>query len=476
MVVDPPKTTMARLRAIPPSTGHRVLIVEDDVQLANGIARLVRLDGHEVRIASNPRAGVEMAREYKPELMLLDYYMPGGTGADVVRELRAFDALCQVILVTGYAADQPARRLLAELDIQGYHDKGDGPERLLVQMDAAFKHHAALHRVSQQTRCLRRVLDMTPDISRIQPVGDLLRTALRSVGTLLDGENALLATENSGLFVLDAPEQGVSVRAGIGGFAEVSDIGELPEEAARTVLSGMGMSRPEATGSGYVVVPIRTRSGDRGCMMVEAASLPQEAVEACQIYGVQVVQALENVLLYERATVDLLTGVYTRAHGLERLKHYLRLGQRHGHPTSVAMLDVDHFKRINDTYGHTAGDLVLRQVASALRAACRTTDLVFRYGGEEFVLVLPETGLAGATRFAERLRRTVASAELSFEGQAIQIKASIGVACASHEQLSETELLRLADEALYRAKKHGRDRVCVHEAPPPQVEHARAAG
>jgi diguanylate cyclase (GGDEF)-like protein len=123
------------------------------------------------------------------------------------------------------------------------------------------------------------------------------------------------------------------------------------------------------------------------------------------------------------------------------------------------MLDVDHFKHVNDRYGHDAGDVVLREVALRCRAALRTSDLIARWGGEEFLMMIPGIGPAGVLRLAERLRSALAATPVHVGEAAISITASLGVASAPADATSMDELIRLADQRLYTAKAAGRNRV-----------------
>ncbi len=464
-----------RLRASPStSTTHKVLVIDDDAELLESTVRLLRRDGHEVISATTEVEALESVRVWRPHLVLLDYYLRESTGETVARSIRAIDELCQVLLVTGYASEQPARKLLAELDIQGYHDKADGPQRLMILVDAALKHFRALQRIDRQRRHLRHVLDVAPRICAMQPVDTLLEVALTELSGLLRGGDGFIATSNSGLFVLGTAHEAVSVHAATGRFAGIRAMSELPVGLAPIVASALDRATPYSLDGRYVVVPLQTRGGDRGCMIVESAALHADAVEACEIYARQVTQALENVMLYERATVDALTRLYTRDYGLRRLDEAFSLGSRTDEPTSVILLDIDHFKRVNDTFGHAGGDLVLRAVAAAMREECRVTDVAARHGGEEFLLVLPATDSAGARILAERIRERLARERVVFDGVTISVTASFGVASIAADayvSFSPEELVKRADEALYAAKRAGRDTVVVHA----DTEHANAS-
>lgn len=131
------------------------------------------------------------------------------------------------------------------------------------------------------------------------------------------------------------------------------------------------------------------------------------------------------------------------------------------HPFAVVLIDLDHFKSINDAHGHAAGDHVLREVASRFRAELRGTDILCRFGGEEFALALPDTSLNDAADLAERLRLALCSKPFSYAGQRLGGTASFGLAAAPCSEVGLDELLKAADDAMYRAKRQGRDRVCM---------------
>ncbi|MCM8594767.1 GGDEF domain-containing protein [Accumulibacter sp.] len=163
-----------------------------------------------------------------------------------------------------------------------------------------------------------------------------------------------------------------------------------------------------------------------------------------------------NRELEQLARVDTLTGLQNRQSANERLRMEFRRLKRSGHPYAVLFMDVDWFKAVNDTYGHEAGDQVLRHMATVLTSALRETDFVARYGGEEFLALLSETSADGALRIAEVVRRTVADQPFPVVGQ---VTVSIGVAIALGEDQDEEAAVRRADTALYQAKEDGRNAV-----------------
>ncbi|MCV6824975.1 MULTISPECIES: diguanylate cyclase [Halocynthiibacter] len=165
------------------------------------------------------------------------------------------------------------------------------------------------------------------------------------------------------------------------------------------------------------------------------------------------------------AVIDPLTGLYNRRYALPHLKHIANRAKGSQRDYAVMMLDLDRFKQVNDTYGHAAGDAVIREVAERIRASLRSVDLVARYGGEEFLIAMPETSLEQARIAAERVRRIVEATPISIPGTNHQITAtlSIGVAIADSATQTPDDLLKRADSALYVAKSDGRNQVSVSE-------------
>ena len=176
------------------------------------------------------------------------------------------------------------------------------------------------------------------------------------------------------------------------------------------------------------------------------------------------IKALQ-ALRYE-ATHDDLTGVWSRGAALHLLKSELERGVRSGRGTGVLLIDLDHFKNVNDTYGHLSGDAVLKKTASRISIALRSYDVVGRYGGEEFIVVLSQCNRETLVPLAERIRQAVAESPVSAEGFEIPVTASIGgTSCA--RALDEFALLATADSALYEAKRSGRNRAVIATNPSP---------
>ncbi|MBI5378615.1 MAG: sigma 54-interacting transcriptional regulator [Nitrospirae bacterium] len=177
-------------------------------------------------------------------------------------------------------------------------------------------------------------------------------------------------------------------------------------------------------------------------------------------------QKEEEQALRAQAITDSLTGLFNRRYFEESLQREVQRSNRYERPLSLVFCDIDDFKAVNDRYGHPYGDTVLQAIAGLLEKNTRSSDLVCRYGGEEFALLLPETGKAGALVAAEKLRKVVERAPIGDGESSVGLTLSFGVAAFPEDAKTEQELVQRADEALYRAKREGKNRVCVHEGSP----------
>ena len=231
---------------------------------------------------------------------------------------------------------------------------------------------------------------------------------------------------------------------------------------------------PQAAAAGaksLLVVPLIYKGEKQGALSVFSYKAHQPLMPAdmalANAIAQQVANAIQNARLFENvqqlAITDSLTGLFNRRHFFQIAQREFNQAMRYNRDLSMVMIDLDHFKRVNDTYGHPAGDWVLQEIARRMNGALRDTDLLGRYGGEEFVILLQETGLEQAKIIAERLRLNIAVSPLTLpaSGQKVQITASLGVSEIDEECLSLQQLIDRADLALYRAKQNGRNQVCV---------------
>lgn len=187
----------------------------------------------------------------------------------------------------------------------------------------------------------------------------------------------------------------------------------------------------------------------------------EKAIILCHQFAL----ALRRVKLYQKiehtAITDSLTELYTRGYTLRRLDEELERSRSRKIYMSLLMIDVDHFKNCNDTYGHLVGDQILRVMGTIIKDSIREIDIPGRYGGEEFCVVLPDTDLTGATQVAERIRETCENRVIKAYDASLSVTVSIGIAVYPKDAKKSGELLDKADWTLYKAKKQGRNRVCI---------------
>jgi diguanylate cyclase (GGDEF)-like protein len=209
-------------------------------------------------------------------------------------------------------------------------------------------------------------------------------------------------------------------------------------------------------------LPIATGESRFGILVLYAAEIGEDALIAARALVAQAAVALENARLHEvvelRAISDGLTGLANRRHCDERLAAEIARSERYDTPLTLILCDIDEFKAANDTHGHAFGDLVLQQFAAVLSETLRDVDVSSRWGGEEFLIVLPGTTLEGALDAAERIRARFAELEFTGDGGPVRITASFGVARFAPGTDAQS-LVRAADEALYEAKRRGKNRV-----------------
>ena len=234
-----------------------------------------------------------------------------------------------------------------------------------------------------------------------------------------------------------------------------------------------------------LLVPLRSAEAAFGCLSVLIhRDLAKHEQETARQAVVQLTACLKNALEYlrlsRRAGRDGLTNLPNRRSLDARLEQELKRHMRHKEGFAVILADLDHFKKVNDTHGHLAGDAALRHAAQALEGGLRATDYLARYGGEEFVAILPHTGASQAWMLAERLRLRLASRELRYAGRVIALTVSMGLATFSPGQAATpASLLGLADQAMYASKRSGRNRVSIAPLRPTREdgrEAVRAVG
>jgi diguanylate cyclase (GGDEF)-like protein len=211
-----------------------------------------------------------------------------------------------------------------------------------------------------------------------------------------------------------------------------------------------------------IIVPLTIRKKNLGYLV--ARDVAQEDLDKFHILAQQFLLGFKRALLYKKVQeltiVDGLTQVFNRRHFLERLNEEQERSKKFNHAYSFLMIDIDHFKAINDHYGHLVGDAILREVAKAIKENARQVDFIARYGGEEFCVCLTETDKEQAKLAAERFRKSVENKDVKAYDESLKITISIGISVFPQDAKDVQGIIDKADQALYRAKQTGRNKVC----------------
>ncbi|QGG96593.1 sensor domain-containing diguanylate cyclase [Actinomarinicola tropica] len=331
-------------------------------------------------------------------------------------------------------------------------------ESLHVQRTALAEREAAM---SVLARRLDQILRMSKEISGTGNPRYVAESATTAALALSDGDRARLwvmgGDGTTSLLHDTVLAHGEPVPVRILGAGE-GLVGAATAEAR--------IVHEELIGSHHVAWPLVVGARVVGALEVELVSPPDEpTVEALTTLAVHTAAALESARLYsenaELARVDPLTRLANRRSFAEDLEKEAERSARYDRPLSLVMIDLDHFKRLNDNYGHPFGDRVLQSVAQAVEATVRNVDTAYRLGGEELAVLARETDLAGAFHLAERLRAAIAEALSLDRGDPTTVTASFGVAELERDRPDTTHLVAAADAALYAAKRDGRNRVAA---------------
>lgn len=216
----------------------------------------------------------------------------------------------------------------------------------------------------------------------------------------------------------------------------------------------------------YTILPLKIDSEYLGYLV--AKGVEEADKDKFHILANQFLLGVKRSLLYQKvqklAIIDGLTGIWSRRYFLERFREELKRSKQFKHSFAFLMVDIDHFKEYNDRYGHLVGDVILREVARIIKDGLRQIDLVCRYGGEEFSIILTETDKAGAMFAAERIRQSVEARHIHAYDEDLTVTISVGISVFPSQGRDTHKLIDKADQALYQAKQTGRNKVCVYES------------
>jgi two-component system, cell cycle response regulator len=452
-----------------------LLIIDDDPSLSKTLADILRAKGYKTLTTKDGEHGLVTLLEQSVDLVLLDLGLPGVSGLEVLGMIQDhFPQVC-VIVLTGQATIDSAIEatnngafsyLLKPYEI----DKLINHIRRGLEMQQARKeisrYQVELERKNAELKLLYEislVINRTLDLKELLPAilqtlteTEIFPFKIKGAIFLVEGDVLRLAASFNDSGPMLTPCDGIAVGECLCGLC--ASTGE-PVVVGNVIEDGRPLRcNPEMTPCGRIVIPLKAIDTVVGIFSIygpPAAEVSAQQLDLLTSMGSQIGIAISNARRYEEAKHsslhDPLTGLANRRLLQIQMGRCFGAANRYRQKLSVIMIDIDHFKSYNDTRGHLEGDRLLSTLAGVVVKALRNADQIFRYGGEEFLCILPETGLPHAGEVAERIRRVVQVET--------DVTISLGVASFTADMPNIEALVRKADKALYLAKKRGRNRV-----------------
>ena len=457
---------------------ERILVVEDDSFFRAVLKDILREEGYAVDVASSGAEALEKLANPEYHVVVTDVVMEGIDGLELLSRVKQIDPAIEVIMVTGHANVETA-----------IHALKSGARDYLVK---PFNHDELKHTVAL---CIeqRRLLDENVELKGLINLFQVSQTIANC-----------LEMDRIYTLVVDALAKEVGVGRGIGYFPEADD--ELTVKEVKGLKENRGeklgalllphvQRLQEESGNIFSLVDdrqvsellARERFGDIHEVMVlfirskthlqgvvalfnEPGGVLRNDINYKNLHFLldQSSLAFDNAARYATArnlvNIDELTGLFNYRYLDIALDREIRRAERYGFSVSIVFMDLDLFKNVNDSHGHLVGSKVLKEVGMLLKKMTREVDFVFRYGGDEFTIILVETGISGAATVAERIRKAIeANVFLADEGYRIRITACLGYACYPEDSISKLELLEMSDRAMYCGKASGKN-VVFHVA------------
>ena len=443
---------------------EKILIVEDDAFFREIFSDILREEGYQVETASSGNAALQMLEKNHYQLIVTDMVLQDISGLDILSHAKQMDPDIDVIVVTGYGNMESAIYALKN-GARDYmvkpisHDEFKHVVRLSMEQRRLLDENQELKNQIRLFQACQTIANCI-EIERILIL--VLETAMKEAGAgkgfacLRDAEREVFLIEAKGLSVEAAEKINEQLKVSFNWEEEV-----FTEPFTLQIASAPGMTD-------LLLLPLSHKSRLQGVVVLfdETDSGFQYKLHLGNIHFImeQSALALENAGRYSVAknllNIDELTGLYNYRYLEIALEREVRRAERYGLSMAIIFLDVDMLKAVNDRHGHLVGSRVLKEVAAVIKKSVREVDIVIRYGGDEYTIILIETGRLGAAVVAERIRKTIADTALFIdENLSVKLTASLGFACYPEDSHSKLELLEMADRAMYHGKARGKNTV-----------------
>ncbi len=437
-----------------------IVIVDDAEENLILLKRILSKDGYRVEVTSNSSQVIEICKTMQPSLVLLDIQMPGMDGFEVCSQLKDEPLTKSIPVIFISAMDSTADRLRGfEAGAVDYIIKPIEFDETLARIRSQltiFKLQKKLESVNNELD--QRVVELTDSQEQLHERENKLSAfikALPNITFVHDEEGRYLEiysneTEN---IVADVEDM---IGKNISDFIP-ADVAEMKLEAIKSVIK---------TGQTKVIeyqmpVPSGKKLWFEGRIVLMGTAQEEKGKVIC--VTTEITERMEMYQKIESLSVmDPTLNCFNRRKFLELAEQEIARASRYHHPLSLLILDTDHFKEINDSYGHLQGDKVLKQIVDVCAKTIRSSDILGRYGGDEFVIMFPETSMRGAVEIAERLRHQLEQITIPFNKETMKITMSGGLACLEsmgNNNVKLKDFFEEADKALYQAKADGRNRI-----------------
>ncbi|MEO8451060.1 MAG: diguanylate cyclase [Gemmatimonadota bacterium] len=468
----------------------RILIVDDDPLVTRSLTVLLEQHGYHATSLSTAERLIEHLDGHRTDLLILDIGLPGVDGLALLEQIKSHQGHrdLPVLMLSATSLEETSVEALGR-GAADFISKPFRPGDLLARIDAHLRAGRELQRARVEALSQVEIADILREVMISLTPAEIFHVLVRRVSRALgisrcsivlaerdtDMGTVVAACENPSLRHLSIELRRYPELLGpivTGEALLIRDVHSDPFFAkTRELWRTEGRLVPTTS---VAAVPFTLKGGASGALYMRTTGDDHELTPQDVSFASQVVHAamplaekaydFEEALrrqdeMRQLAETDPLTGLFNRRAFRERLTRELDRAERYNGIVSCLMLDIDHFKILNDTYGHALGDRVLTQLAELLKREQRAMDVLARLGGEEFVVLLPETGMRGARIFAERILRRVSSASFGDVRQPATLTVSIGIGTFPDERINDGDsLLRLADSNLLRAKADGRNR------------------
>jgi two-component system cell cycle response regulator len=457
----------------------RILVVDDGKAIRDSLRAILEKENYEVLEAEDGSSGLQLIKVEKPDLVLLDLVMPGLDGLKVCRAVKSDPELNKIpILMTTSKGEKEDIILGLESGADDYIVKPFDRNELLARIRTSLRARHLLCQLEREKRDLLAILDISNAITSTLDSRDVLYSIVKKISEIINVSRCSIvridSDEAKGYVVATNEDPNIfNIEIDLNKYPEIlevlntREIVVVKDIAEDPLVASVRKNLEKVHFQSLLVLPVIMKQNVIGTILLRTArrhhSFDEREIQFCQIIANAAANALVNASLFESmelanihleklATTDGLTGIFNHRYFYRRLDEEFNRSERYNTPLSAIMLDVDNFKDINDTLGHRTGDRVLKELSIILKSRIRKSDIVARYGGDEFIILLPQTNQQGAETEAERVIQSISNHHFDSMPES-KLLISYGISSYPDEKIIKADdLVTVADRNLYAFK------------------------